>query len=124
MLRETAGAALEKALDGAALRMEALADNIANAETPGYSQRRVSFEDSLQAAINAENQARPQGAQGAVERATPAVWREPVADAGRVTVNLETEMTELARTSAHYDALARTVAKRFRMLRTAIAGSG
>jgi flagellar basal-body rod protein FlgB len=124
MLRETAGAALEKALDGAALRMEALADNIANAETPGYSQRRVSFEDALQAAIGAESQAPTQGGQGAVERATPAVWREPVANPGLVTVNLEAEMTELARTSAHYDAVARIVAKRFRMLRTAITGSG
>lgn len=123
MLRETSGAALEKALDGAALRMEALADNIANAETPGYRQRRVAFEDTLQAAINAEKAGstavvRP----GPVERAAPAVWHEaPAADA-TVTTDLESEMTELARTSAHYDAIARAVAKRFRMLRVAITG--
>lgn len=123
MLRETSGAALEKALDGAALRMEALADNIANAETPGYRQRRVDFESALQAAIGAEKTAPlTRSGQGPVERSAPAVWREAVPAGAGVTTNLEAEMTELARTSAHYDAIARSLAKRFRMLRVAITG--
>ncbi len=42
--------AISAALSGLAARQRVIADNIANAETPGYLAGRVSFEDSLRAA--------------------------------------------------------------------------
>lgn len=42
---------LHRALDGLDRRQAAIADNIANVETPGYLSREVSFEDSLRSAI-------------------------------------------------------------------------
>ncbi len=106
MLRETSAAAMEKALQGVALRQQAIANNIANAETPNHRPQQVSFEGALLAAIERESDS---GASG--QRAT-AVER----------VVVETEMTGLAKASLQYEALARTLGKHFRMLRSAITG--
>ena len=43
--------ALNSALDGLALRQRAIADNVANIQTPGYHARRVQFEDALTKAV-------------------------------------------------------------------------
>lgn len=44
---------LRAAVDGLAVRQEAITTNISNVETPSYLARTVSFEDSLRAAIDA-----------------------------------------------------------------------
>ena len=44
--------ALHSALDGLALRQRAIADNVANINTPGYTARRVSFEQALSTAVS------------------------------------------------------------------------
>lgn len=43
--------AISSALDGLALRQRAIADNIANVNTPDYHAKRVAFEDALSASI-------------------------------------------------------------------------
>ncbi|WP_223695293.1 flagellar basal body rod protein FlgB [Leifsonia poae] len=47
MLESVTSAALASALDGLAARQRAIANNIANVNTPGYTAERVSFEDAL-----------------------------------------------------------------------------
>ena len=49
MLASVTSAALASALDGLAARQRAIANNIANVNTPGYTAERVSFEDALAA---------------------------------------------------------------------------
>lgn len=49
-MSEIATALISKALDGLALRSEAIAQNIANANSPGYRPVAVSFEASLREA--------------------------------------------------------------------------
>lgn len=73
--------ALTSALDGLAERQRAIAGNIANVNTPGYTARRVLFEDALARSVEAGS--------GAVE---PTVARslEPTRLDGN-NVNLETE---------------------------------
>jgi len=44
--------AIQAALSGLSARQRIVAQNIANAETPGYLAQRVSFEDSLRAAMD------------------------------------------------------------------------
>lgn len=51
--------ALERSLDGFSLRHQAIANNIANINTPGYVKQEVNFEQSLLAALQ-EDQA-PKG---------------------------------------------------------------
>lgn len=43
---------LEKALDGSWMRGEAISQNIANVDTPGYKKKTVSFEQALGEAID------------------------------------------------------------------------
>ena len=51
MLESVTSAALASALDGLASRQRAIANNIANVNTPGYTAERVSFEDALAASV-------------------------------------------------------------------------
>jgi flagellar basal-body rod protein FlgB len=43
---------LSNAMTGASMEHAAIADNIANAQTPGYKTQTVSFQDALAAAVN------------------------------------------------------------------------
>ena len=48
--------AARTALSGLSRRQEAIADNIANIDTPGYQRREVTFERALEASINRSSQ--------------------------------------------------------------------
>lgn len=123
MLHSTSTAAVEKALEGLALRMNAVAGNLANAETPGFRPRRVIFEQALRAAIDRARAAPTAAARaGAVEDVTPATFTRLALRGGPAAVEPELELTQMARASLHYEALARTAAKQLRMLRAAISG--
>lgn len=50
-ISEISTATLRMALTGLDLRQQAIADNIANIETPGFLAKQVDFEDSLRAAV-------------------------------------------------------------------------
>ena len=51
MLRDTTQIALERAISGASARHNALASNLANANTPGYQRVDVDFHGALAAAM-------------------------------------------------------------------------
>ena len=51
MLESVTLSALTSALDGLAERQRAIADNVANVQTPGYHARRVEFETQLLSAV-------------------------------------------------------------------------
>ncbi len=55
MLFDTTQSALEGAISGAAQRQQALAANLANANTPGYQRVDVDFHSALSAALGSEN---------------------------------------------------------------------
>jgi len=123
MLNDLHTAALEKALEGVAARQEAIQNNIANIETPNYQPQRVSFEQALRAAIKEERSDRDGAGSGqAIADVKPRVLRQPVAPGAPLKLDMETELTELAKTSLQHEALVRTLTKQFRMLRTAITG--
>lgn len=46
---------IEKSLDASILRNEAITQNIANVDTPGYSRKTVSFEEELRNAISKDS---------------------------------------------------------------------
>ncbi len=127
VLTDTTTAALERSMSGLHTRQNAVADNIANVETPGYKAKRVLFEENLASAIAAERTKGPGSSQarGLVEAVQPRTEdREEAWRRDGNSVNIETEMVEAAKTSAHYKMLARLLAKKFRMLRSAINGGG
>ena len=123
MLHSTSSTAVQKALEGVATRLQAIAGNLANAETPGYRPRRVAVEQALRDAIDRERAGRvPAARPDAVNQVRPASFGGFVAGGEPIGVEPEVELTQMARDALHYEALARTAAKQLRMLRAAITG--
>ena len=101
---------MTSALDGLALRQRAIANNIANVNTPGYTAKRVQFEDAIARSVAAGNGA----ANATVERSL-----EPTRLDGN-NVNLDTETLSNVDTVLRYQFAARAVEGTFTGLRTAM----
>lgn len=103
------------ALDAAAMRQQAIAHNIANANTPGYRRMSVSFERQLDALRDGD---------GEVRMASPASLGEarPVfttaADEG--AVSLDVEVADLSRNTLQHQALVKAMSKYYALFNTAI----
>lgn len=82
---------MEYALGGLQARTDAIADNLANSNTPLYQAKRVHFEEALASALKNRKSA-PQTAPF-VERGLA------IPDSQGNTVHLETEMTEMTKTA-------------------------
>lgn len=110
MLESVTISALSSALDGLSLRQRAIADNIANVNTPGYHARRVRFEDALASSVAAGD-----------GRATATVGRslEPTRLDGN-NVNLDTETLSNIDTVLRYQFAAQAVDGSFASVRTAL----
>ncbi|HEY8552576.1 MAG TPA: flagellar basal body rod protein FlgB [Thermaerobacter sp.] len=136
---------LAAALEVLSLRQRLLAQNVANAETPGYKRYDVDFGRALAAALGSMET----GAGGTGGARAPARGRLPLTvthpdhQAGRSAagglwqavyretgtslrndgnnVDLDAEMARLAETGLHYQALVRQLSDRIALLRTVIA---
>lgn len=115
MFDDLATGALKSALSGLALRQRAIADNIANIETPGFRARQVDFEAALRSAVEA----------GTPERARPAVSQstEPTRLNGN-NVNLDDQTLSSLDTDLRYQWAVRALDGKYDGLRTVISGSG
>ena len=128
--------ALEYALDATSARGHLIANNIANADTPGYKALRLSFEDILASELNRTEQGSiglrqtdPRHLPGTVFHGlkgipTPSGF---VYSDDRTTyrldnnnVDIDHEMAEQARNAIEYSALTELVSRRLSGLRTAI----
>jgi flagellar basal-body rod protein FlgB len=121
---------LSFALDGLSLRQKAIANNIANADTPNYKSQQVSFEEQLLQAINGER------SPGLAMQLTDPGHIETGESSGHplITVNqtnsilrndgnnvdIDLEMTNLAETALRYQALAQLTGMKISLLKTII----
>jgi flagellar basal-body rod protein FlgB len=109
-----------KLLDAAALRQEAIASNIANAETPGYRRVDVAPDFAQQLKASARN--------GSINRETTAAPRLAVDQNARSmrpdgnTVEIEHELLAMNRNSVEYDYLSEIVSSNLKQLKLAITG--
>jgi flagellar basal-body rod protein FlgB len=105
-LFDTVHVALERAIQGAGLRQQALASNLANVNTPGYRRQDVDFHSALQAAM-------PGGrdAVGDVPIATSVDSASPMRPDGN-SVDVDTESANLAQNALEYEALAQVLKAR------------
>jgi flagellar basal-body rod protein FlgB len=110
--------ALERALDGAALQHRVSANNLANVETPGYTAKRVSFEQQLRSAVQAEGCGERAGA---IARVRPRISAtgDPAGPDGN-NVDIESEMTMLGEAALRYQALTRMLSRKLDMVGAAI----
>lgn len=100
------------ALDGLAERQRAIADNIANVETPGFLARKVGFENALDAQM-ASGQL-PDNSALSSTRSTAATRTN-----GN-NVYLDDEMVSMQDTQLRYQVMTRFVTGRFDSIRTAV----
>ena len=110
VLDSVTSAALTSALDGLSLRQQAIADNIANVNTPGYHAKRVQFEDALAASVAAGN---------GNSQPTTATSQEPTRLDGN-NVNLDTETLSNIDTVLRYQFASQAMSAQFSGLRTAM----
>lgn len=113
-------AALSAALDAASRQHALIATNIANAGTGGYTAARLSFAEQLATAQGAlrENGRLDAGALDALRSMRDAA---PEAAEGAGQVQIDMEMTELARNAVHFQALAQGLARHLSLLAMAAA---
>ncbi len=113
-------------------RQKAVADNTANAQTPGYHRKVVDFENKLRAAVNRPHQlsltlTEPGHINGQMKfAAVRPHMREadPKMDgAGADQVVMEQEMSSLAETQIRFEASVKLAQTQFEMLKMAIRGS-
>ncbi len=114
-LFDTTHVALERALSGASLRQRALAENLANANTPGYRRTDVDFHGALQRALGRGRAAVEGTAFSAQVDATAGAQR---ADGG--TVDPDREAALMAENALESDALASVLRSHSAILRSAI----
>lgn len=132
MLGDFTWKVLEKDMEGLAQRFKAVSRNVANADTPGYARRNVSFEDQLRDVINSGQKLRMTVTDAAHIPTRPRL----VSDVKPVEIKVlderyrldannvdpEREMAILAETRMMYNAMNRLAARKLAGYRTIIAG--
>jgi flagellar basal-body rod protein FlgB len=114
------GEAVRLALDAASLRHQAIANNIANASTPGYTPLKVNFEEQLSAfrqamdGSEADASSALQGVKGFIEEDLAAAGR------GASNVMLDMEVVKLSQNVVHYQSLLRALSNQLSIVSSAI----
>lgn len=105
---------LLKALDGLARRAEVTANNIANANSPGFRPSTVRFEEALAAAARS--------GVDAVKRVAPETTytSDPAEAAG---VRLDLQLIQASTTAGRYGALAEVLNRQLQLVELAVTGN-
>ena len=110
-----------KLLDAASLRSEAIASNIANAETPGY--RRLDVSTDFAEQLKARTQAGELS--GDNDTLRPSLVQDPYARTVRPdgnSVDIENELLAMNKNSVEYEFLTDVVSGNIKQLKMAISG--
>lgn len=102
---------LQFALDGVSQQQSAIAGNLANAQTPGYSALDVSFQQSLERAL----------ADGGTATITEKSSNAPPATDGN-NVDLTTELVAAQEATLNYQVVTNSLNDQFRLVRGAAGG--
>lgn len=120
-LTDTTSASLARALDGYALRQRVIANNIANAETPGFTRSAVSFESQLRAVLEDGDSGKTVDEINNVAISSSEDDTNPAKPDGN-NVNMEQEMAEMTKAGLSYRAATTLIELKGSMLKTAING--
>lgn len=123
---------LEKGLSASWLRQQTLMNNVANADTPGFKTSHVEFEDQLRSAMDGTSLAAKQTRSrhmeigNTLESVQPRVVNDDQFSyrMDDNSVDIEEQMTEIARNQIYYTTLTTKITGQFSRLRTAIVDGG
>lgn len=108
--------ALERALSGAAQQQQILANNLANADTPGFKRSDLDFHSQLAGALEADRS----GAQLESLSFTPQTDSTSSMQLDGNNVDVDTEMSKLSANALDYQSLVAVASARLKMISTAI----
>ncbi len=113
---------LDKAADASWMRQEAISNNIANVNTPGYKRQDVAFEDSLQEAISNSRYRSTDEKVANLSKADLRIrsYTESSGFSYRLdgnNVDIDTENAALARNQLKYNALVDSINHEFSMIK-------
>lgn len=103
---------LQKALDAEKLKNDAITSNIANIDTPEYKRKKVKFEELLKQASD-------------IDKVNPEIKEVRDMSTSRLdgnNVDIDQEMSELAKNQIRYNALISQVSSQFDRMRTVLRG--
>ena len=105
---------LERAISGAAMRQEVLANNLANAETPGFRRSDVDFHSTLAAAMKT-------GSSSRIDAASFSPQTDPqTLRADGNGVDIDVESANMAKNGLEYEALVSVAKARTQIIKTAM----
>jgi len=128
---------LEKSMDAYTMRQKTLANNIANAMTPGYQAQKVSFEEEYKASLYPNKPQMLPLAQThdvhmknispdnkTFSQVHPYVEYkgDPMNDTGLNNVDIDREMAEMAENNLRYEMSTKLINRKFLNLKSAIRG--
>src|SRR3954451_12912785 len=105
---------LERAISGASMRQSVLANNMANAETPGYRRMDVDFHDALAQAMDSSNSATIEAT-----NFTPKQDAQTMRADGN-GVDIDTESAAMAKNGLEYEALVSVAKARIQIIQSAL----
>src|SRR5215210_8980254 len=116
---------IRAAMSGLTARQRAIANNVANVDTPNFKASEVRFEDALKTAINRARPNRPVDQtvlNASASRATLTDATTTRADGNNVDIDREMEM--LGEANLTYSALTQVMSTRLSILRNVVSGGG
>lgn len=122
---------LEKSLDAATMRQKTITNNIANVDTPYFKRSEVSFESLLQKEMGSlptlqgyRTDARHFSFGGSLQQISPqiSVDEASIMNNNLNNVDMDTEMSQMAKNQLAYNTEIQQVNHEFKMLRSAISG--
>jgi flagellar basal-body rod protein FlgB len=114
---------LQAAMSGLAARQRAIANNVANVDTPGFKATQVNFEDVLNQAVN-----RAKPGTGVNQSALDSAMRATTLDDATTSradgnnVDIDQQMEMLSEANLNYSALTQVMSTRLGILRGVIKG--
>jgi flagellar basal-body rod protein FlgB len=120
---------LKRMLDLSAFRNKLIASNVANATTPGYKARSIDFNSELKKAMVPprlkieQTDPRHMPLKGASNSAPDVELAEPTVESNGInSVNIDSEMANLAQNSLTFELGAKLAGSKFKALKGAIRG--
>lgn len=116
---------LDKAADASWLRNDAISNNIANADTPGYKRQDVAFESELEKALSSVRYSAMDDkvANISTDRLQPRTYTDYASFSYRLdgnNVDIETENVVLAKNQIKYEGLLQSITQEFKNIKSVL----
>jgi flagellar basal-body rod protein FlgB len=113
------------ALSGLTARQQAISNNLANIDTPGYRAQTVDFESTVKRALNSSGSLKlaatnPSHLDSSSSKAMFTTTARPggTARADENNVDIDTELLQMSETGIQYQAVSQSISKKLELLKT------